>query len=279
MPEHHVSTMYGLTRKKKAALVEQGWHTIQELPDSVKLGAIAARQRRAVRQGEMVVEHSALDAALGRLQPPVVHIDFETVQPAIPVWPGCRPYDQVPVQLSSHFVGADGSVKHFAWLFDGVGDPRPEAARAILGACEGAATVTAYSASFERECIEHVAEACPEYSEALLSLASRLVDLLPVVRDAIYHPGFGGSFSLKRVLPVLVPSMSYEGLAIAEGETATAELARMIFARAGEMGEREREELRGALLAYCERDTEAMMRLAERLTELHTDYEPARETM
>jgi hypothetical protein len=263
LPAHHVRTLYKIG-KKADGFVANGWETIPQLPEQVKLSAIAARQRRSVRNGEIVVERDALVSALSALARPVAHLDFETVQPAIPCWEGCRPYDQVPVQLSCHVVAADGSTTHHAWLFDGEGDPRPEAARAILDACRGARTVTAYFSSFEKQCIKLVAAACPEHAAELGAIAGSLVDLLPIVREHVYHPEFAGSFSLKKVLPALVPTLSYRGLRIAEGETAQLELSRLIFER-GTISREERAELRAALLAYCELDTRAMVELEARL--------------
>lgn len=263
-PQHHVSTLYNIRKKTAAAYLAAGWETIPDLPESVKLSAVAARQRRAVREGVMVVEHEQLVAALATLERPIAHLDFETIQPAIPRWPGSRPYDQVPVQLSCHIVDVSGAERHVEWLFDGNGDPRPAAARAIIAACVGARVVTAYSSSFERSCIRLVADACPEYATELRSIADAIVDLLPIVREHVYHPEFGGTFSLKRVLPALVPELSYEGLAIAEGETAQVQLTRLIL-EAGEMSDRERTEVREALLRYCELDTRAMVALESRL--------------
>ncbi len=266
LPQHHVTTLYRIGRKADK-LVSMGYETIDQLPDDIELSAIASRQRRAVRQGSLVVERETLVAALARLERPVAHLDFETVAPAIPVWPGCRPYDNVPVQLSCHVVAADGSSTHHEWLFDGQGDPRPEAGRAILAACAGAKTITAYNSSFERKCIELVAQVCPGEAPALLAIGNALVDLLPIVRDNVYHPEFVGSFSLKRVLPALVPELSYKDLEIAEGGSAQIELSRLLFDAEG-MSDEARREIRGALLRYCERDTLAMVELERRLLAL-----------
>lgn len=264
LPEHHVSTLYMIRRRKAAEYVQAGWETIHDLPDSVNLSAVAARQRRAVRQGEIVVEHEQLVEALTKLERPIAHLDFETIQPAIPRWPGCRPFDQIPVQLSCHIIDESGVERHAAWLFDGVGDPRPAAARAILDACAGARVVTAYYAQFEQGCIRLVADACPELASELRAIADGIVDLLPIVRENVYHPEFFGKFSLKRVLPALVPELSYAGLTIAEGETAQVQLSRLIMEPDG-MSETERVEIREALLRYCELDTRAMVALEARL--------------
>jgi hypothetical protein len=266
-PTDHISTLYKITEKMLTEFEASGWESIRDLPDDVKLSAIAARQRRALREGHTVVERGALLEAMKLLAYPVAHIDFETVQPAIPIWNGCRPYDQVPVQMSCHLVNADHTESHSQWLFDGKGDPRPAIAQAILDFCGPAATVTAYNAQFERSCIELVADACPDKAALLKGIADNLVDLQPIVRETVYDEKFGGSFSIKKVLPALVPNLGYDDLTIAEGETASVQLARVILGGSAIHPE-EREELRQALLEYCKRDTAAMVALSNRLAEL-----------
>ena len=266
-PTDHISTLYKVTEKMLAELEASGWERIRDLPDDVKLGAIAARQRRALREGHIVVEREALLEAMNLLTYPVAHIDFETVQPAIPMWSGCRPYDQIPVQLSCHLVRADHTELHTQWLFDGKGDPRPAIAQAILDACAPAATVTAYNAQFERSCIELVADACPDKAALLKGIADNLVDLQPMVRENVYDEKFGGSFSIKKVLPALVPGLGYDDLPIAEAETASVQLARVVLGGTSIHPE-EREEIRQALLEYCKRDTAAMVALSNKLAEL-----------
>src|SRR5437762_2866997 len=88
-------------------------------------------------------------------------------------------------------------------------DPRPAPAARLIHACEGARTIVAYSAAFERGCLMRLAEALPALAVPLHDIAERLVDLLPVVRNHVYHPDFGGSFGLKSVLPAMVPELSY----------------------------------------------------------------------
>ena len=266
-PTDHISNLYKVTEKMLAEFEASGWASIRDLPDDVQLSAIAARQRRALREGHRVVERETLLEAMKTLAYPVAHIDFETIQPAIPIWNGCRPYDQIPVQLSCHLVNADHTETHSQWLFDGKGDPRPGMANAILEACKSAATVTAYSSQFERGCIELVAEACPDKAALLKGIADNLVDLQPIVRENVYDEKFAGSFSIKRVVPALVPDLGYDDLPIAEAETASIQLSRMLLGGPTVHPE-EKAELREALLEYCKRDTAAMVALSNRLSEL-----------
>ncbi len=261
LPPHHVSTLYAM-RRRAFELDELGYRTIFDLPEDFALGAAADRQRRAVQTGRMVVEPT-LRAALAPFAPPVAFLDFETVGLAIPVWDGCHPYDHVPVQWSAYVPDEDGALRAHDWLAQGPGDPRPALAERLLAVCAGARAVVTYG-SFDRDRIRELAAALPQLTAPLEALATRVVDLLPVVRNHVYHPDFGGSFSLKRVLPALVPEMSYRGLAIAEGGTASLELGRLLF-HGDEMEPEERTRLREDLLAYCRQDTWGLVRLLERL--------------
>ena len=263
----HIRYLYRLNKDKAVTFEKGGIARIQDLPDDLQLGAIPARQRRCLREGEILVEKEALVDALFSIVHPVAHIDFETVMFAIPRWEGCRPYDNIPVQMSAHVVDAQGNTTHHSWIARDSGDPRPGIGPAIVKACEGVSTVTAYNASFEKRCIQLVAEVCPDIAPRLREIAEGIVDLLPMVRDNLYHREFRGSFSLKRVLPALVPDLSYDGLDIAEGETASATLMTMLY-RQNAMTADERAKTEQALLAYCERDTEAMIALTRKLVQL-----------
>ena len=265
LPPHHVSTLYSAGRRA-LLLEEQGYATIHDLPEDIPLRAIQDRQRRAVQAGQVIVE-PGLAGALRAFQPPLAFLDFETVGLPIPIWDGCHPWDQVPVQFSCHVEVADGRVTHHEWLAEGPGDPRPALAERLVRACEPGRSVVAYNAGFERGCLVRMADALPALAGPLRSIADRLVDLLPVVRNHVYHPDFGGSFSLKSVLPAMVPELRYDTLAIGDGETASLELERLMF-RESELTPEARAQLRSDLLRYCHQDTWGLVKLLERLRQL-----------
>ncbi|MGB8224648.1 MAG: hypothetical protein WCF10_18805, partial [Polyangiales bacterium] len=104
------------------------------------------------------------------------------------------------------------------------------------------------------------ADACPEHTTALLQARDRLEDLLPVVRDHVYHPEFRGSFSIKDVVPALFPEMSYDGLDVSDGQVASFLLERLLC-RPQELSIAERATVREQLMAYCEHDTAVMVEL------------------
>ena len=269
LPDHHVSKLYRIERKRALELEADGYATIYDLPSDLELSVIHARQVKAVQSGRMVVEPT-LPKALAQFASPLAFLDFETVSLAIPRWPGCRPWQQVPVQFSVHIEERGRGVVHHRWIADGPEDPRPALAEALVQACAGARKIVAYHASFERECIKRLREAAPHLDKDLERIEKHLVDLLPVIRRHVYHPDFGGGFSIKKTLPALVPGLSYTDLKVQDGEVATVELQRLMLE-----GDRtppaERAALREALLAYCERDTWAMVKLLEKLRSLVAD--------
>lgn len=264
LPRHHVSTLYRLNAGKRVEFMRQGCETIHDLPKDFKPGAIARRQIDSVRSGKLIVE-SGLEEALRGIQGPIAFLDFETIYPAIPVWPGCGPYHQVPVQLSCHVLTPRGVRRH-EWLADGAEDPRPVFARELLAACEGAVTILAYNAPFEKARIAQVWKAIPPLEPQLAKVHARIQDLLPIVRNHVYHPDFNGSFSIKDVLPALIPDLGYQDLDIQDGGTAAALLETLLFDES--LAAAEKKKLRKQLLAYCERDTWAMVKLHARLHEL-----------
>lgn len=265
-PLHTVDELYGHRYGKADKLRADGITDIADIPDDYPLWGAAARQRRAVRSGEMVVDPGLSDA-LAALERPFAHLDFETIGTPLPEHSGVGPWQQVAVQFSAHLERADGTHDHVAFLQETPGDARQALARRMLDATVGAGTVFAWHAPFEHDRIMELAEALPSMREELHGLADRLVDLLPIVRNHVYHPDFRGSFSLKRVLPALVPALAYDDLSIACGGDATVELESVV------LGGDVRDGLREDLLAYCERDTLALVEILALLRRLAVEHD------
>jgi len=199
---------------------------------------------------------------LGGLTYPLYFADFETVNPAIPRFPGMRPYDHVPFQWSVHVQRHPGvEPEHYEFLATDASDPRREFISSLCAALGESGSILVYS-SFESQRLSDLATWLPEYAERINAIQARLFDLLPVVREHTYHPAFAGSYSIKSVLPALVPEMTYHGMEIANGQDAG--LAWESLVR-GSLEQCEGNRIRKALLDYCGQDTLAMVRLLHRL--------------
>lgn len=195
---------------------------------------------------------------------PAYYLDFETVMTAIPLYPDIAPYTQIPTQYSIHVCSKPGDItNHSEYLADPSKDCRRELARKLLYDLRGKGSIIAYG-NFEKVVINSLAELYPDLSEKLQDLTSRMVDLEGIIRKNFYHPDFCGSTSLKSVLPVLAPDLSYDDLEIADGDSAMAAFAYLALSR---YQAKEAEVVKRNLLEYCKRDTLAMVKLHQRLTE------------
>jgi hypothetical protein len=264
---HHIRHLSGVGPKRAASYLARGIQWIRELPNTERLNVTQKRQLKAMADDRVVVERTltkALEPFLdaGRLG----FLDFETVGRAVPPWPGLAPWQQAPAQFSYHERQPDGSYTHAEHLAEGPRDARPPLVEAMIRATARADRVATYS-HFEKTRIREMQEAVPHLAGELAVLQAKLIDLLPVVRDNVYHPAFRGSFSLKYVLTPLVPELTYEDLVIVDGRVASVEIARLLFV-ADKIPRHERERVRRDLLAYCKQDTWAMVRLLEELRKL-----------
>jgi len=261
----HIMKLCGIGPIKGCDFMLTGVNRIPDLPASQKLNVTQKRQIRAMKEGRIIVEpglKKALEAFDGRLG----FLDFETIQRAVPVWPGMAPWEQAPAQFSYHEANGDGTYAHAEFLAEGPKDCRQELARAMIKATKGAEKVVMYS-PFEKTKIRGLQKSVPELRPELEALEHKLIDLHPIIKDNVYHPDFLGSFSIKDVLHPLVPELTYNDLVIVDGLVASVEIARLLFV-AGKIPKEEHDRVRQDLLNYCERDTWAMVKVLEKLREL-----------
>jgi hypothetical protein len=244
-----------------AALRAEGLRDLCEVPEERLGNALHVRIWRASRADAPEIVPAV--ASLLRDYPyPRSFLDFETIQPAIPLWAGTRPYQRIPVQWSCHVRAEPGRLVALGELVADGEDPRRAFAASLLRAMPPTGPVFAYNAGFERGVLVELAQALPDFAERLQRIADRLVDLLPITRAHYYHPAMRGSWSLKAVLPTIAPDLDYANLdgGIRSGgdvESAYAE----ILDPSTDAGRRA--DLETALIAYCERDTLALVRLVE----------------
>ena len=260
-PEYPVRQLPNLREALRTRLREAGIGYIGDIPlDFTGLNDMHRRVRDSVVTGQPFVGQD-LGPVLNEIAYPVSFMDFETVGPALPLYVGTRPYQTVPFQWSLHIRDADSNLAHREFLNDDADDPRERFAVSLLDSIPDEGSVVVYS-SYEKGILTVMADLFPQHRSRLEALCDRLFDLLEVVRGHYYHPKFRGSFSLKSTLPALAPDLGYEGLEIESGEVASVEYERMI---ARDTPDSEKAEIRNNLLAYCKRDTEALVRVLDSL--------------
>ena len=263
---HPVTELPYLSDKALGALLDSGVTCVLDIPDGFPmLSENQAATVEVVKSGAPYADLAGLARGLAVLEYPLYHLDFETTNPGLPVWPGTRPYEAVPFQYSIHVEQEDGSVEHRSYLHTEAGDPRGPLARHLLADLGEAGSVVHYSA-YERRILDGLAGALPELATRISKVTARLFDLEAVVRANTKHPEAAGRTSIKYVLPAWCDDLSYAGLGIQDGQTASTRYFKAITGRLGSA-----DACRAVfddLEVYCGLDTLAMVRLLDRMREL-----------
>jgi predicted RecB family nuclease len=201
-------------------LEELGVDSIHDIPADFELTEFQRRVCTAMQTGQPWFGEE-LRAEIDGLKYPLFFMDFETVNPAIPRFPGMRPYDPLPFQWPVHVLNEPaGTPEHYEFLAGDANDPRHAFIALLCEVLGEKGSIVVYNQPFESQRLWELAGWVTEHAERIRRIQRRLWDLLPVVRNHVYHPDFGGSFSLKAVLPALVPEMSYQGMEVPNGEAA-----------------------------------------------------------
>ena len=266
--DNPITELSYLDDARMAALSQIGAVDIRDIPEGFDLTNGQRTYIGFILNGQEQVNMDMLRERLGRIESPVRHLDFESVQFAVPMHVGVAPWRQVATQYSIH-VETDDGLLHLEHLSEVEGDGRRELAeRLIEDLGDDGGTIVAWGSGFEEARIGEMAEWFPDLAPQLISIRERMLDLLSVVKATIRNPEFRNSYSLKVVAPVLVPGFGYSDLDIAGGGDAQGAMNLMMRGRKAA----EVPVLRERLLRYCERDTEATVRILRALREKVADY-------
>lgn len=235
---------------------------IANLPDDAKLTPIQSRIVSVIKSGVAAVDPGEL-AALDALDGRIYYLDFEAVQPAIPVFPGTSPYQKHPFQYSLH-IEDSGVLRHREHLADHAVDWRRPLAERLLDDLGTTGRIVVYS-NYEALVLGQLAAWFPDLGPRIEAVIARLFDLEKVVKNGYVHPGFRGRTSIKKVLPVMAPEFSYRDLEVSGGEDAAGVFA-LIWSGVYPAADHARH--RGSLLKYCARDTLAMVKVHQGLRDL-----------
>ena len=237
---------------------EQGILDMRELPDDA-LNDVQHRVRNCTLNDALYFDRQGAADDLKPHKLPAYFMDFETIQFAVPIWAGTRPYQQIPFQYSVHRLDAKGKLEHEEFLDLSGNDPSRAFAEQIIKDCGTKGPVFVYHAPFEKSRLKELGQRFPDLAEGLEKISGRVVDLLPIARNRYYHPSQKGSWSIKAVLPAAAPELSYQALdGVQNGGDAQEAFLEAIHA---ETSHEQKETLHRQLVAYCELDTYAMVKL------------------
>jgi len=258
-----LSDIQGMNLGKAMSLHTQGIKAFADIPNDFPFSDREWLLAEAEMDQIEIRDSVALDNFKTSLEYPLYYMDFETIMPAVPLYNENRPYQQIPFQYSldiQEFVG--GPIRHFEYLGTPPEDPRPEFISGLIDALGNQGSIVVYNKTFEDCRLKELARDFPEFGLKIENIRERLIDLMVPFRSKhLYHPAMKGSYSIKKVLPALVPELSYNELAIHEGGTASLTYISLYEDEDPESINNKRENL----LKYCQLDTLAMVKLIEKI--------------
>ena len=267
IPDYSIFNISRLKTGKKFELYNQKIINFTALKDISSFSSSQQIQIESEISQKEIINKNAIKDFLNTLTYPIYHLDFETFYQAIPEFDGVSAFQQIPFQYSLHIQDEDGSLEHKEFLAtDGI-DPRYELAKRLVEDIPNNVTVLAYNMGFEKGVIRKLANLYEEFTYDLMSIHDNFKDLMiPFQKGNYYTPKMKGSYSIKYVLPALVPQMekAYKDLNLIHngGE------AMQAYANLSNIKDlNEKEEYRKALLEYCKLDTLAMVKILNRLEE------------
>lgn len=268
IPDYSVFDISRIGNKNLAILVDGDVQEVHDVPDDIKLSIPQRNQVDVAKSQEPIIDKIAIKDFLTELEYPLYFLDYETVSSALPLFNGCTPFQQIPFQYSLHVIREpNGELEHYDYLGrNSKHAPMPELLASLRSHIDNSGSVIVWYKVFESGRNAEMGRAYPEYADFLEGVNNRIIDLMDVFsKQHFVHHKFNGSSSIKAVLPVLVPELSYKAMDIQNGATAS---IRWFDAVSGNVDTAQADKTFDDLLKYCCLDTLAMVEIYRFLLKL-----------
>ena len=264
IPKESIFSYKRIGGAKKWELFNSKIYKLEDIPDSFYLNDTEETIVSVAKKNKSYINKSAIKTFVSSVEYPIYYLDFETIYMlTIPIFDNSRPFQQMPFQYSLHIKqNKNAKIEHkeFLAVADRNIDPRPKFIEQLISEVGNTGSVMVYNATFEIGRLNEIKELLPQYASEIDAIISRVVDLMDPFRSGHYlTPSMKGSYSIKRVLPALVPELSYKMLNISNGGEASNSFMHLF----DETDTSITKQTRTDLLKYCGLDTMAMVKIFE----------------
>ena len=256
----HDLNRIGMSKKKLIDWIDKSVFSLTDIDNPEELNETQRKQLDAHTQAKALINREAIKEMLSQLIFPLQFFDFEGYSSAIPLFDGFGAYEQVPFQYSLHVLQEDGEITHKEFLItEPSGDLTLPLIERMKVDIDPRGTVVSWYSSYEKQRLRKLAELHPEHAVFLDEISERMFDLMTIFSENHYvDPAFRGSASIKKVLPVIVPALTYGALNIHKGDQASERWEKLI---SSETSPSEKTKIAKDLLEYCKLDTWAMVEI------------------
>lgn len=268
LPKYPIYDLPYISRSKITALRARGITSIKDIPADFSLSEKQRNVVDAVQAGQPFIDKDAIQQELAKIIYPIAFLDYEAVLTSIPKYDGYYPNQNMAFQYSLHILENEtADLKHYEFLGDDDSDPARSLVEHLAASIPNSGSIIVWNKSYEGGINKALVDRYPDYRDFALALNDRIYDLMQIFSQRKYiHPDFHGSASIKHVLPILVPLMTYKNMLVAHGGQAVQawnELTR------NDIPSDKKNELRRNMLAYCKQDTLAMVEIYKVLRCIH----------
>jgi len=264
-----IETMVHYSQQNEEPEMELGEHCQNPYPcafwEYCSKGKIIEEKKKPVSEN---FDKKAIQEFLSKIRYPLYHFDFETTcQEPLPPIDGASPYyPPTPFQYSLHIQKTKeeelDTIEHREFLANEFSNETVRAlAEQLCFDIPKDAMVMAYNMTFEKGVILRLADIFPDLKEHLLAIHGNFIDLMSPFRSKhLQTLEMEGSYSIKKVLPALIPDLVYSDLEVQNGG-----MAYDTFKTLQGLSDEEKDQKRNALLAYCKMDTFAMVQILRKM--------------
>lgn len=268
LPEYSVFDVnrLSLSKNKLDMLVDSKILSIYDIPKDFSLSKLQAKQVEVAKSKNTFIDKVEIKNLLSQLKYPLYFLDYESFNPAIPIFDGYKPFDQMTFQYSLHVQRTPNNkeLEHYEFLQTDPIDTIPNLLKSLQNHIGNEGSVVVWNKSFECTQNKRMAEIYPEYSKFIENVNSRVFDLMEIFQKLYYIDNRAkGSYSIKQILPIFDNTLNYKEMTIGDGATAMTAWNKLVH-----KGNGEKEKVRNDLLRYCELDTLAMVKVLEGLREV-----------
>lgn len=268
LPEYPIYDLGNGRKKQYQELLALGIERLEDIPSTFGLSAKQSQQLQSIQSSRPLIDREGIRHELNKLEFPLYFLDYETYGEAIPLFPGYKAHQQAVTQFSLHVANSPDAktFDHYECLATEPGDPSRLLATELCKVIGEKGSIIVWNKSFECSRNAELAVLHPDLADQLLSINERTYDLMEIFSLGLYVDyRFHGSASIKKVLPVLCPELSYKDLEINEGTKAMTKWYEMVY---GNVSNTEKHSIAQNLLAYCKLDTWAMVVIWQKLRDL-----------
>jgi hypothetical protein len=268
VPEYSVHDISRITPKRLYDLIDGNKMRIEDVEIETITSKIQRNQIRAHKTGEIHIDTEAIKKELNALHFPLYFIDYETYNSPLPRYNNFAPHNHIPFQYALYILNTpDAEPKYLDFLHTDYTDPSVAFVTSLQEHIGDTGSIIVWHKSFEMTRNTELAQRIPDVKENIESINNRVYDLKDIFSKQYFvHPGFKGKTSIKNVLPVLVPGLSYKELEIQNGGSASEQWNRLMT---GELMEEEKNQIIENLRTYCGLDSYAMYAIYMKLIALY----------